>query len=652
VRTIFPGFLKIKKKRFKLNGLKYHFLIVAFMVLPAIVFGNINSASIDNWKDKSENYLNLALKLKKGWNTWDTRDVFSHVYMPDGFAITLTISINKNKISGSKIGRLENDCGDIIPGAHTYDGSYTELTIKTKDRIIRVQTVSKDRDIVALISNNKQDDSTIISVTAEMKWNRPGNIIRKGNEIDARLEGNTWTVYTSGVPMPADSDSLKPQISFTIKDKLGISTNKHLTLSEIENLVRKAESKYNNQLNQYGESGPLYDAIQTSLAWNTIYDPKNDRVITPVSRSWSDGGFVMFEWDTYFACYMLSMENKDLTYANLIAITKEITPGGFVPNFTSDKTKSMDRSQPPVGSMVVKEVYKHYKERWILDFLFQDLLSWNRWWTKNRDYNGYLCWGSDPVPSGPGTSALDKRSRGKRLGAKFESGLDDSPMYDNIPFDSSKHMMKLADVGLMSLYIMDCNALAEIARILKKPDVELELLERAKRYGDKLETLWDEKEGIYLNKNLETGLPDKHKSPTLFYPLLSKVPSQERAIRMVKVHFYNPDEFWGEWIIPSASRDDPAYSNEYWRGRIWGPMNFLVYLGMRNYDLNKARIDLTLKSNQLLLKTWKKSRLVHENYNPFSGDGTSDDFYHWGSLLGFMKFIENGTIHGPEKPLH
>ncbi|MEI7752720.1 MAG: trehalase family glycosidase, partial [Candidatus Omnitrophota bacterium] len=381
------------------------------------------------------------------------------------------------------------------------------------------------------------------------------------------------------------------------------------------------------------------------------YEPTNERIITPVSRSWSGGGFVLFEWDTYFACYMLSLDNKELAYANLIAITKEITPSGFVPNFTSDKTKSVDRSQPPVGSMVLKEVYKHHKDKWILNMLFDDFLTWNRWWPKNRDYDGYLCWGSDPIPLGPKASNLDKRATGKMLGAKFESGLDDSPMYDKIPFDSIRHMMKLADVGLMSMYIMDCNSLAEIARILNKPVIEKELLERGKKYGDKLETLWDEKEGIYLNKNLETGELDHHKSPTLFYPLLAKVPDQKKAERMMNEHFFNPDEFWGEWIMPSAARNDPAYSNTYWRGRVWGPLNFLVYLGMRNYDLAKARNDMTLKSNKLLLKMWQEKRLVHENYNPFTGEGTSDDFYHWGALLGFMKFIENGTVKGPEKPL-
>ena len=66
---------------------------------------------------------------------------------------------------------------------------------------------------------------------------------------------------------------------------------------------------------------------------------------------------------------------------------------------------------------------------------------------------------------------------------------------------------------------------------------------------------------------------------------------------MVKEHLLNPDEFYGEWMIPSIARNDPAFKDQdYWRGRIWGPMNFLVYLGLRNYDLPEARTVLADKS--------------------------------------------------------
>jgi glycogen debranching enzyme len=114
---------------------------------------------------------------------------------------------------------------------------------------------------------------------------------------------------------------------------------------------------------------------------------------------------------------------------------------------------------------------------------------------------------------------------------------------------------------------------------------------------------------------------------------------------MIERHLMNPREFWGEWVIPMISRDDPAFGDqEYWRGRIWGPTNYLVYLGLRNYDnLNVSR-EFAGKSYNLFLKEWTDKGHVHENYNAIKGSGddvsSSDRFYHWGALLGYIEELE------------
>ncbi len=117
---------------------------------------------------------------------------------------------------------------------------------------------------------------------------------------------------------------------------------------------------------------------------------------------------------------------------------------------------------------------------------------------------------------------------------------------------------------------------------------------------------------------------------------------------MVREQLMNPEEFWGEFVIPATPRTEKAFDNqEYWRGRIWGPMNFLVYLGMRNYDFAEARGQLVEKSRNLFLKEWKTNRHVHENYNAKLGVGddvtSSDPFYHWGALLVFMDALRQGA---------
>jgi neutral trehalase len=232
-----------------------------------------------------------------------------------------------------------------------------------------------------------------------------------------------------------------------------------------------------------------------------------------------------------------------------------------------------------------------------------------------------------------------------RFGAALESGLDNSPMYDDIPFDSERHHLLLEDAGLNGLYAMDCQSLAIIAETLGREAEAAELRTRAEEYRTKLQLLWDDETCIFLNRRTDTGAFSHRLSPTNFYPLLAGAATPAQAERMMRAHFYHPDEFWGEWIMPSIARNDPAYpEQEYWRGRIWAPMNYLVYLGLCNYDLPQARHDLAEKSRALLLKEWRAHGHVHENYSADSGEGCdsahSDRFYHWGGLLGLIALLE------------
>lgn len=352
---------------------------------------------------------------------------------------------------------------------------------------------------------------------------------------------------------------------------------------------------------------------------------------------------MIFDWDTFFAATMASIGDRDLAYADVVETLRESTTEGFVPNYArAGNWKSFDRSEPPVGAITVLGLYNKFGDRWLLSQCFPPLLQWNRWWANHRDIHGYLTWGSDGE-NPPGN--LDDVSRGTRGGAILESGLDNSPMYDDAAFDSRTHLLQFADVGLMSMYIADCDALASMAETLRRSEEAAELRARSKRYREKLQTLWSAERAIFLNKDLRSGQFSNRLSPTNFYPMLAHAATQGQAQTMVSKHLLNPEEFWGEWVIPSIARDDPAFKDQnYWRGRIWGPMNYLVYLGLRNYDLPQVRSEFAAKSNALFQREWSEHGHVHENYNAILGSGddvsSSDRFYHWGALLGYIEYLE------------
>ena len=284
-----------------------------------------------------------------------------------------------------------------------------------------------------------------------------------------------------------------------------------------------------------------------------------------------------------------------------------------------------------------------------MELLYYDLLKWNRWWNTNRKTDGLLCWGSSPFE--PVTYRYwELVGVNETYGGALESGQDNSHMYDSIPFDKQKHQQRLNDVGLNSLYIMDCNLLARIANELGQQNDAEELRQRSKEYSANIAKLWDDHEAFYYNFRTDTKEFSRKTSPTNFYPLLANIPTDKQAERMLCKHLMNMEEFWGEWVIPATPRNDPAFKdNTYWRGRIWAPLNFLVYMGLRNYNtpvITDIRRQFSEKSKTLLLKSWLSNGYVFENYNAITGEGddvaNSDKFYHWGALLGFINLIEKG----------
>ena len=597
----------------------------------------------------------MKARLSRGWNTWDTRSVLTHVLLPGGFSVSLRLVNGRSGATLDEALPGRSDAGTkerVIPGPHAWDGSYTEVVVEWEGIRVDVRSAAVDKDLFLQITPLRRSPGYALLLDPQMLWGRPGEIGLKGGTIRADTpSGPTELAVAAGQYLATGG-----HWTFSLAEPIAIATDPGKTAEEIREIIGQAKARWAAGKAKYPEAPDAFEALQSVLAWNTIYDPGNDRVISPVSRAWSDGGWVLFEWDTYFAAYMLSLDCKELAYANAIAVTGGITDRGFVPNVSQPGKKSLDRSQPPVGAFVIKEIYRRYRDKWFLDEVFDKLLRWNRWWASEREIDGYLSYGSDPYDHGE-TDPLSDRGIGNLKGAKWESGLDNSPMYDDAVYDRTTHQMLLADVGLLSLYINDCRSLAEIAAVLGKTDTERELGERAAKYSAMLKTLWDEASGLYLNRDLLTGEFSRRLSPTLFYPLLAKVPDEKQAGRMIKEHFYDPREFWGEFIMPSIARNDPAFKdNHYWRGRIWAPMNFLVYLGLRNYDLPQARKDMADRSQNLLLKSWLGDRHVYENYNAETGRGDdagswSDEFYHWGALLGFIGLMDKGYVPSPQRPL-
>ena len=629
-------------------------LFVAASLLPAV-------CAADNGGQEDPEYLAIKQRLARGWNTWNTRSVLSHTLLPEGCGLNLAFKqvrwIDEPYLREALFGR-DTDDAHIRPGPHTLDGSYTRLDIQWQQLWARVESAHAGDDLVVLVTPvTAQTLPVKMVVESAIYWNRPGSLAKvSDNQLRMTLPDRTVDVYaTASHQEDFYVQTQTPYLVLTLEQPVGLSTGRPRTVDQIRELIEDAREAVEETAATHGDLAEAYTAVEAGIAWNLVYDPRFDRVVSTVGRLWNEeyGGYCLFGWDNFFLAYMASLFSRDLAYANVLEHLRGATDEGFIPNDDrGNGSKSFDRSQPPVGAIMVREVYKKYPERWLLEATFDDLLAWNRWWMKRRLNGGLLSYGSHEAEN----PFLEPATQTKRT-ARYESGMDDSPMYEGVPFNKQTNTLELQDVGLTSLVIADSRALVEMAEVLGREAEAAELRERAATLSRNLEQLWDEETGLYLNRRTDTGQLSHRLSPTLFYPLLAGVPDAERAQRMVADHLLNPEEFWGDWVVPSIARNDPAFEQQrYWKGAVWPPLNFLTYLSLRQAWFREEATELAAKSLALLLAEWQRQGYVSENYSAITGTGddqrlSSDRFHSWGALLGIMAFVEAGELPAPEEPL-
>ena len=596
-------------------------------------------------------YEELRESSNRGWNTWYSPSMTAHVLLPYGFGINLCFSdyADGKVMRSMKVG----DYG-LRPGERSWDGTYISLTFESMSAGYTVESTVVDGEQIILVTPEVRGvRAPALIAEACIFWGKEGTLSKKNGTLSADFaDGTHIDVYTTGKDAHfAYTNSTSPFITAVLDEPVVVST-RPCSVSEARALLDRGRAAVHADEASYGKNAKAYQAMKSCLAWDTIYEPEHDRICSPVSRAWNEywGGYVLFDWDTYFASLMCGYCSRELAYLNAFAITNEMTEDGFVPNFGAvSDNKSRDRSQPPVGTMVVKALYEKFGDDWFVSEIWPALYRWNSWFWNNRRLPDHtFCWGSQAFKAKNGRY-FETQDIHNLQGAKYESGLDNSPMYDGAAFDPETNLMLLSDVGLTGLFIKDCRSLIALAEIAGHPEAIPVLKQRLDETEAAMQLLWNPETGIFENRDAVTGAFSHRISPTNFYSMYAHSVTEEQKKSMIERYLYDPEELGGEFVLPSISRRDPAYADQdYWRGRIWAPMNYLVYEALCDAGMEEAQQVVADSSEALLLKEWDAHGHVHENYNGTTGWGcdkpNSNNFYHWGGLLGHI-----AIVHGSKK---
>lgn len=298
----------------------------------------------------------------QGWNTWDNRSVLHHVLLPDGLAVQLqlvdTVSgdILQYAFTGNKVQGTEQ----VRTLAHTPDGSYTALQLEWRRFRLQVHSLADGADLyLKIVPEKSAFNPGYLRVQPAFLYGREGAV---------SPAGAGWAIATahrqlSLLPVGQAGHREGKALHLPLEQPFWIATQP-ASPQQADAKLAAAEAAYWSQRQRYGEAGTSWHIIQNAVNWQVVYDPAQDRALTPVARTWSygwgkgqEGGFVQFCWDNFFVAYMHALESRALAFNEVEQLTRLIDTLGFVPNYAGPGGEySRDRSQPPVGSIMVKEI--------------------------------------------------------------------------------------------------------------------------------------------------------------------------------------------------------------------------------------------------------------------------------------------------------
>lgn len=303
-----------------------------------------------------------------------------------------------------------------------------------------------------------------------------------------------------------------------------------------------------------GRHAGALDAVRDVIGWNTVYDAVNARRYTAASRIWDLGTFAVWYNDQTFAALMAGLLDVGLGRDNLAVALAGATPQGNIACLLTSRDRWVDRSQAPHGAFIAYTMFLRSRDRALLDLAYEPLARNHRWWWRHRDPEriGLVSCGTSDVG--------DALFKGTAFGARNETGMDNSATHDEAIYDPGTRTLSTLDVGLNAALALDAEMLAAIARELGRDTEATAFADIADRTRGKIRTdLWDEARGLFANRQ-RGGAFVRSVAPTSFFPLLCGAATAAQAARLLD-HLADPATFGGTFVLPNATRDDPAFAD-------------------------------------------------------------------------------------------
>ena len=375
----------------------------------------------------------------------------------------------------------------------------------------------------------------------------------------------------------------------------------------------------------------------------------------------------MYGWDSYFILVGLLHDN-DVELAKGMAdnFLYEIRQYGKVLN--ANRTYYLHRSQPPFLTGMLLGVYEKTHDKDWLAAAIPAIEAYYRFWTSAphltpaTGLSRYYSTGEGPAPE---VLSAERDAEGRThydLVKKFyrthqitaydvtqyydretdtltplfykgdrsmrESGFDPSNRYGPFSID----IIHYDPVGLDSLlYLMEVQTADILRKVGRARDAhvwEQRADERAERIN---RLMWDTKDGLYYDYDLQTQRVLRYPFLTTFYPLWAGIASREQAANVVAN--------LGKFERPGGLQTSATRSGSQWDAPFgWAPLQMIAVDGLRRYGYNKEADRISREFLTLVLAEFRRTGTIVEKYNVVDRSanlGAEIQFGYHSNQIGF-----------------
>ena len=344
---------------------------------------------------------------------------------------------------------------------------------------------------------------------------------------------------------------------------------------------------------------PVSERYRTTyaLAWwimaNNIVSPQGNLQFESMSPSKLN--YVgMWLWDN--AMHSLAYRHVDpkLARDQIRGMLAHQLPTGMLPDAVYDEgvISTIDHpiigevTKPPLFAWAALKLHETDPDPDFLKEIYVPLIHCNAWWLHMNDDDG---------------DGLAQYNH------PYSSGLDDSPLWDKgMPVESP---------DINTYLCVQMGSLAVIAEILGLQTESNMWRKRAEAIVKRMiQDFWDEEAGLFWALHNDERIPVV--TPFNLYPIWSgQLPDHIRD--RVLAHLTNPDEFWGEYPIPTVAKNDPKYDPKtMWRGPTWANINYFFVEALEQIDKFALASELREKTLELIMN----QGVIAEYYDSQTGD--------------------------------